>query len=102
MSAILESAGPFDPHDAAMARAVDDALMSLESGDIVHALEAIERGVGVSESHPTFAKRPCSEFQRLETLLRICLHVLGAAGESTEDARAVMGRIRLLKQCTIH
>ena len=97
-----EPEGLFDRHDMAVAHAVDEAVAALEAGEIAHALRDIERAVGVSETHPTFAKRASSEFHRLEGLARICVNLLSAAHESNEHAKAILKRIRSLKRATIH
>jgi hypothetical protein len=88
--------------DLTVGRAIDDATASIEAGDIDHALEALERAVKVSESHPIFSKRATSEFQRVEALCRICERVLDAAKEPTSAIRALIKRVRALKQSQIH
>jgi hypothetical protein len=99
---VHESEKAQDILDLTVGRAIDDATASIEAGDIDHALEALERAVGVSESHPIFSKRATSEFQRLEALARICERVLEAAKEPTTEIRALISRIRALKQSHIH
>jgi hypothetical protein len=88
--------------DLTVGRAIDDATASIEAGDIDHALEALERAINVSESHPIFSKRATSEFQRVEALARMCERVLNAAKEPTIAIRALINRVRALKQSQIH
>jgi hypothetical protein len=92
----------FDNLDLAVGRAIDDAMASIEAGDIDHALEALDRAVKVSESHPLFSKRATSEFHRLEGLARICEKALSAARAPTGKVQALLARVRALKQSTIH
>jgi hypothetical protein len=92
----------FDILDLTVGRAIDDAVASMEAGEIEHALAALERAVKVSESHPIFSKRASSEFHRVEALVRVCERALEAANEPTVDARALINRARALKQSKIH
>jgi hypothetical protein len=99
---VHESEKAQDILDLTVGRAIDDATSSIEAGDIDHALEALERAVSVSESHPIFSKRATSEFQRVEALARICERVLEAAKEPTTGIRGLINRVRALKQSHIH
>lgn len=97
-----ESESAFDNLDLAVGRAIDEAMASLEADNIDHALDALERAVKVSESHPVFSKRASSEFHRIEGLARTCERALVAGKRSTAKVRALLSRIRGLKQSTIH
>jgi exonuclease VII small subunit len=97
-----EPGNAYDILDLTVGRAIDDATASIEAGDIDHALEALERAVKVSESHPIFSKRATSEFQRVEALARICERVLDAAKQPTSAIRALINRVRALKRSQIH
>jgi len=99
---VNESDQAFDNLDLAVGRAIDDTIASIEAGDIDHALEALERAVRVSESHPLFSKRASSEFHRLEGLAVVCERALATAAERATKVRGLLGRIRALKRSSIH
>ena len=92
----------FDNLDLTVGRAMDDALAGLEAGDIDYALEALERAIRVSESHPIFSKRAAAEFQRVEGLARVCERLLDGEGEPTAAVRALIDRVSILNEAKIH
>ena len=95
------SATPSDMHDLAVGRAIDEAIAWFEDADLLHALDALERAVDVSESHPRFAKRARSEFQRTEHMAMLCERAAGSMDEPKARARELLLRIRALKRAVI-
>ena len=77
-------------------------MASIEAGDIDHALEALERAIKVSESHPLFSKRATSEFHKVGGLINICEQALTATNKPVAPARALLDRVRALRQSKIH
>jgi hypothetical protein len=91
-----------DIHDLTVGRAIDEAIAWFEDADLDHALDALERAVDVSESHPRFSKRASSEFQRLERLALLCERASQATERPTTRVSHLLHRIRTLKRAIIH
>jgi hypothetical protein len=99
---LSETEQALDNLDLAVGRAIDDTIASIEAGDIDHGLEALERAVKVSESHPLFSKRASSEFHRLEGLAVMCERALTGASDAAKRVQSLLVRIRALKRSNIH